>query len=264
MARWQQILLGVMMLVATGFWGLAGLSNRRFECSRAIGHPASCVVSHSGPLGYEERFPPGAISAVEILRRVAPKDRSHVSFEVALRDRRGQDTKLYWFKSEADAKAARDRLTAFLTDMNQPGFVEDSAASFWIYPAMVLGIVLGLVCIRGAGKKSPKPTEPITPLVKPTRRWRVLLIAVPTLGAVSLLVMYISNRSVRTWLEIRADHRCKFGGTELLPGGWERQSVNPGTYPVQVWDPDPSGHWQAQTIEVVADRTTVFVCRPSR
>ena len=264
MLRWQRVLLGVVVLFLTLTTGIFQLSSWRFECWHADGKGPMCVVSRSAPFAHVQRFPPGSISAVQVNRRAYGRAGSAPTFEVVLLDRRGAETRLHGFKSEAAANADRDHLKAFLANPESRPIIEERPSSPWVYVLMIVGIGIGVAILGAAIRESSKPSPSF---VTPPRR-QIRWLRLTGVGVVSFVllgaVVYFPELTgaSRTFLEIRAEYRCMFDGIEHLPGGWMRTGIRSGTYSILVWDPDPTGHWQEQFVDVLEGQTTIFVCRP--
>jgi len=84
------------------------------------------------------------------------------------------------------------------------------------------------------------------------------------LTAVSLIFLIVVPRlSGETGrLSVKCTHRCRFHGTECLPGGSWSSPLKPGVYELQVWNPDVPGNWETVLVEVQDGGNTHFTCRP--
>jgi len=93
-------------------------------------------------------------------------------------------------------------------------------------------------------------------------RWAPLVLGIVVLvvGGNALCAWHADRTHGR--MDVRAQHRCKVGGMELLPGGSLEMVLEPGRYTVEVWSPSAPSGWETQEYEVRIGETTTVVCRP--
>ncbi len=225
---------------------------------------------------------------------------SQRQWEIVLYDERGAETPVATLRDTGAALALRDRIESALADPGRRHFelALPRDEGTLVLSAIVLPFA-GLAFLAAANRwrrRSPKPVpgEGVTIWnvsvdpddFEPTPEyWRALRHAIARkvvffLGiGVSLFVLYELARfgygelraaahrresASRGWLELTADHRCRFQGLWVFPGTKEEFSLAPARYEITVFDVATPDHWQTQSYAVELGKTTRVVCRPHR
>ena len=142
--RWAPIGFGLLWLVVVGFAASMRLETMALVCRREAGQAATCDVSWSGPLARAERFPPGAVAAVEVYEHAGLKGNSPPSYVVTLLDGRGRETGVESYAIQHDAEAERDALRAFFADRTRLTLTRE------IRPRPATYAMLGAVLLVGS------------------------------------------------------------------------------------------------------------------
>ena len=80
-------------------------------------------------------------------------------------------------------------------------------------------------------------------------------------GVGTLLLFEYANRHQGA-VEIRAESRCRFGGTELLPGAAMSLHLEPGRHSFEVYNSRVPGNWEVQAVDVRLGETASVRCVP--
>ena len=72
------------------------------------------------------------------------------------------------------------------------------------------------------------------------------------------LMLYASTHQGTIELDCRS--RCRFQGTECLPGGRVSMALDPGDYTVDLWASHGDALWIPRAVTVRLGETTPFVC----
>lgn len=108
---------------------------------------------------------------------------------------------------------------------------------------------------REARAPAPPPRAPRSKLVPIV----LMLVALVAVGFVANLVLNEVAMTTQGRLELTSEHRCRFQGMELLPGGAMSTTLDPGRYEIQIWQ--PNDEWVPRELDIVKGQTTTFVCR---
>ena len=142
-------------------------------------------------------------------------------------------------------------------------YVVVASIFFALFGAFVaFGPMLGSV---GEEATEPEPVSAPTPgSPDRSRAWRVPLVVVGIVVVLVAVSMVAENRARahNAMVEVQCKHRCKIGGMDCRPPGVIVGPQPPGTFTVQVFDPDAPGGWTDLSIEVEAGERYVLVCEP--
>lgn len=108
-------------------------------------------------------------------------------------------------------------------------------------------------------RRAPAPA-PLPP--KARSKLIPIVMALTVIIALSFVANFVLDEVAMTTqgrLELTSDHRCRFQGMELLPGGAMSTTLDPGRYQIEIWQ--PNDEWQPQEFVIVQGQTTTFVCR---
>lgn len=96
---------------------------------------------------------------------------------------------------------------------------------------------------------------------KQSRTWLILVFAGPliAIGVVFGLQATLGESGGRVLFQV--EQRCKFQGAELLPGAEMSTVLDPGTYSVELFDPEAPGMWRTDTFTVTEGQARSYVCR---
>jgi hypothetical protein len=117
-------------------------------------------------------------------------------------------------------------------------------------------------------KPEPRPVvvgegdAPASAAGQKRHRWLIwLAIGVPLIGVAVAFVAQSELDARGGRVELRSERRCRFQGAELLPGAEMTMTLDPGTYTVELFDPEAPGLWRTDSFEVRAGAPTSYVCR---
>jgi hypothetical protein len=92
--------------------------------------------------------------------------------------------------------------------------------------------------------------------------WAIYLVLLVPVGAIVLafsLKAAFDDGGVP--VRLRAERSCRFQNTELLPGAEMRIQLEPGSYTVEIFDPEGPDEWRTDRFEVRQDEARTYVCR---
>lgn len=78
-------------------------------------------------------------------------------------------------------------------------------------------------------------------------------------GGIQLAIMLVAGKLQGT-LVLECKQRCRFQGIECLPGGSSRQTLDEGSYPIEIWATSGAALWIPKTVQITKGETTTFVC----
>jgi hypothetical protein len=116
--------------------------------------------------------------------------------------------------------------------------------------------------------RQPEPAPPPRPARRglsalPSSARTFLLVAAGLTVVAAAFVFLSPHLTGETGrLDVRCVHRCRMDGTECLPGGGWSSPMKPGTYVIEVWNPDYPGNWEPIAVDVDDGAVTEFDCRP--
>lgn len=234
-----------------GFTSL-GLATTRFACRRSPGAAPECVLTRSAPLARVDRYPPGSIGAVEVFERSGEKKNSAHYFDVTLLDRRGAEAKLVSYRDPVLADTERDRVRQFLADPSALSFVKELEPGARDYAAFVAALAFSLGVMLLAFVDAGKIRVSID-------RSRARLDVRRTLFGLPIRRAYsfpLGCEKRRPRLPARPPRRAR------LPGAEMSAPLEPGSYTIDVFDPDVPGSYQTQRFDITVGQTTTVHCRP--
>jgi len=290
------LLVALALVLAACALFLVGIRKASLVCSRGTHRVAECSILATWPARYEIESARPAFD-VNAFHRLGGGRGAERRWEIVLYDERGEETPVATLSDTRTALAFRNRIESALEDPSQRHFEfalpQDCGALWLLAGAVPLATIAALAAarrVRGLRRRSPpKPatsSETIwTVSVDPDdfepgpEYWRALWRAIARRLAIvaSLFVLYelarfgfgalrsaAHGRESKTqgFLELTAEHRCRFRGTWVFPGTTEEFAVAPGRYELSVFDVASPDHWQTQTHDVALGRTTRATCRP--
>jgi hypothetical protein len=269
--------LGLAVLAVFGGFGGIILGPKTFRCDRPAGGVASCTVRTSGLLGYETVFPPRSIASVDVMQGRGGKANSATYFTVMILNLHGAEVHLETYSDREAAERERDQIRTYLDDSTAGSFVREYDPPLPIYIFIILAIAVGCGIVVSAFVRS-RNEEVHTPLGVPhvdttgdggfaskVLAWKIPLLAFLGIFLASLTFAAIEGHyanETQGILEVQAEWRCKFGGDEILPGGYYRTSIDPGSYDFEVFNPTAPGQWEKQHFVIRIGETTTVHCRP--
>jgi hypothetical protein len=265
--RWKRLAFGLMWILVVGGMTFIGLRTECFHCERSSGEKPTCTFDVSAPLSRSEIFPPGSIGAVEMFERKGnAKERTY--FTVTVLDRRGAETHIVRYYDKDSAIKERDRLRAYLADPNATTFIRENGPDAMSYLWLVAAVAIGIgICLWGifpgvfpAGDKRATSSFKHIPQKSDWKKSARVIAVMVVLVLVYCGVMLFITESDVGWVQIRAESRCRFGDTVLLPGGYMQIPLSPGHYNIDIFNPDVPGNWVPKTFEVKSGRTIDFTC----
>jgi hypothetical protein len=269
--RWRRLAFGLMWIPVVGGMALIGIRTERFYCERLVGEKPTCTFNVSAPLTRSEIFPPGSIGAVEMFERKG-NAKSRTYYYVAVLDRRGAETQIVRYYEKDSATKERDRLRAYLADPNAKTFIRENGPDAMSYLWLVAAAAIGLgICLWGifpgifptGNERATSSFKHIPQKVEWKKSALVIGIMVALLLVYCLVMLFITESDVG-WVQIRAESRCRFDNTDLLPGGYMQIPQSPGHYTIDIFNPDVQGNWVQKSFEVKSGRTIDFHCRPGK
>lgn len=287
-SRWNVVFAILWLLVAGGL-AVTAFSTTRLACTRIAGEMPNCTFVRSGPLPRTVAFPPGAISAVEVAKRMGNKKSSAPRFAVLLLDQRGAEVEVARFDSAERAHALRDEVRAFLDDRARTTYVRETVprAGAYLLPAGALAVGIGLLVYTlgrarrervGQSASAPTPFDvtvpgPLEPQpaalgdgpriqLHGARPWVLGLAGLCLFAGVGTLLLFEYANRHQGAVEIRAESRCRFGGTELLPGAAMSLHLEPGRHSFEVYNSRVPGNWEVQAVDVRLGETASVRCVP--
>lgn len=175
---------------------------------------------------------------------------------------------------EADTDDAASRHTRVARFFGGGGatLLEADEPSAFLLGVACLGL-LGTVAfaIRGTVKwrrspttrSSPPPPAPFP--APPPHRWRktaLLFGGFITVGGLAQIALVLHATKNQGTLEFDCRGRCRFQGTECLPGGRFSMTLDPGDYTVDLWASHGEALWLPRRVTVRVGEHTTFVCDP--
>jgi hypothetical protein len=170
----------------------------------------------------------------------------------------------------ADTDVARNthqELQYFFSPAGPPTYERKGSRGHWLWllagAAWIAAIVLGVKAHREPETyRSPEQErEGRRNVWKKVRKYAVVILgAVVAIGGAQLALMFIASR-VQGTLILECKQRCRFQGMECLPGGSSRQTLDEGTYDIEVWSSSGSALWTTKSFQITTGETTTFVCQ---
>jgi hypothetical protein len=257
-----------MWILIVGGMALIGLRTERFYCERSNSEKPTCTFTVSAPLKQSETFPPGSIGAVEMFERTGTA-KSRTYYYVAVLDRHGSETQIVRYYDKETALKERDRLRAYLADPNDGTFVRENSPNGFSYLWFVVIVAIGLcICLWGIfpglslspDERTLSSFKHIPQQINWKKSARVIAVIVVVVLVYCVAMLFITESDVG-WVQIRAESRCRFDNTVLLPGGYMQIPLKEGRYTIEVFNPDAPGKWAHKTLKVTPGQTTDFTCR---
>lgn len=162
-----------------------------------------------------------------------------------------------------DARTTFEILRHFFAAGGPPTLSMTSRPTTWMWLLAVAGVIAaGVLAVRAKRKREVYRAPEQTRADWQKRRKYLALGAgaVVVIAGAQLLLMFVASR-VQGTLVLECKQRCKFQGLECLPGGSSRQTLDEGTYPIEVWASSGSALWIPKTFTITTGETTTFVCQ---
>lgn len=253
-----KLALAVGALVIAALCAVGGLQETRLTCTRA-----ACETVQSFPSSRTRRDLTD-IRAVEIHQSTGKQRGVHV---VSVIDSKGASLRIH-SSGEAGAATFKRELEELLAGQREQ-VVAVTPPTYWILAFVALLVAFAgfeiREAIRGWGKYAPpKQPPPAAGARRPIVLWGALVVGVLV---VALAGNYILERSLAGStgkLQLECSQRCEFRGFTCLPGGRMDMRLDPGDYPIKVWNPDIAGSWESQTLRIELGQDTRFVCERGR
>jgi hypothetical protein len=135
--------------------------------------------------------------------------------------------------------------------------------------AALLLVGAALVLREGVRRRRRGHTRPRAPQVHPytdagkrTHRLLLVFFAATALAAIANVALNAAQSDSTGVLRLECRHRCEFDGMTCLPGGVMELRLDPGEYPVKVWNAARADPWEQRSFAIEAGERTQFVCEP--
>lgn len=253
-----KLALAIGALVIAALCGVAGIQETRLTCTRA-----ACETVKSFPSSHTSRSL-ADIRAVEIHLGTGKQRNVRT---VSVIDSKGASFRIH---SSADASAAtfKRELEELLAGQREQ-VVAVTPPSYWILIFVALLVAFAVFeireAIRGWGKYAPpKKPRPAPGARRPIVMWGALVVGVFVVALAGNYFLEQSLAGSTGKLQLECSQRCEFRGFTCLPGGIMEMRLDPGDYPIKVWNPDIAGSWESQTVRIELGQDTRFVCERGR
>ena len=161
------------------------------------------------------------------------------------------------------ARLTHQELQRFFAPGGPPSFQRKGRVAHWMWllaaAAWIAAIVLG-VKARREPRRYAAPGESRFAWQGVKKKVLLGLGAVAILGGAQLVLLLVASR-VQGTLILECTQRCRFQGLECLPGGSSRQTLDEGTYEIEVWAATGSALWVPRSFQITTGETTTFVCQ---
>jgi hypothetical protein len=158
-----------------------------------------------------------------------------------------------------DARTIYQQLRAFFAPDGTRSFEITTSGNSWMWLLVAACVIAGGVLgVQAHGKRESHHA----PRADWQKRKKYLLIGVGfvvVVAAIQLVILFVANQ-VQGTLVLECKQRCKFQGLECLPGGRSRQTLDEGTYQIEVWATAGSALWIPKSFTITTGETTTVVC----
>jgi hypothetical protein len=161
-----------------------------------------------------------------------------------------------------DARVIHARLRAFFASDGPPSLILESKGSPWLLVFAVACAIAAVVLGVQARKKLGTYRSPEQKRADWKKRKKYVLAVVAGLvviAGIQLVIMLVAG-AVQGTLVLECKQRCRFDGIECLPGGSSRQTLDEGTYQIEIWASSGSALWIPKQFQITKGETTTFVC----
>lgn len=162
-----------------------------------------------------------------------------------------------------DARVTFQELRDFFSPDGPASLAMKGSGTTWMW-LLVVGCAIAAVVL---GVKAKNQREIYRTPDQKTADWKkrkkYILAGVGFLAvafAAQGILMLVASR-VQGTLVLECKQRCKFQGLECLPGGSSRQTLDEGTYTIEVWAASGSALWIPKQFQITTGETTTFVCQ---
>jgi hypothetical protein len=161
-----------------------------------------------------------------------------------------------------DARVIHERLRAFFAPDGPPSLVMKSSGSPWLFvlaaACAIAAVVLGVQARKKLGTYRT-PDQKRADWQKRKKYVLAVVAALVVIAGIQAAIMFIAGK-VQGTLVLECKQRCRFDGIECLPGGSSRQTLDEGTYQIEIWASSGSALWIPKQFQITKGETTRFVC----
>lgn len=273
-SRWGRLIGGLLLLLMS----IAGLffssSGETLFCRRTSADEGICELRKEWLLRepISRSFPLSAVRDVRFEERRENKSRYG---QTELIDTRGAPTYVGRSTDIEEARATYERVRRFFLLKEGSTLQIEREHAVWTLLFSAALAVGGLVLLISAWRlpRTPARKEASSGTKSRIRWWYALspetrqtltflAVAIVLGAAVQVILLWYADNT-QGWLTVQCEYRCRFQGAECLPGGSFQMALDPGTYTIEIWNPDLPESWERQPVEVARGKERVLLCRPA-